>query len=103
VRGTTVGDAAHEGDPDALAVLHHYARDVAVGLVGLVNVLDPELVVISGGLVALGDLLLDPIRAAFAGRIEGAPYRPDVAIVSAALARDSGLVGAAVLARDGAR
>jgi glucokinase len=99
IRGTTVGDAARDGDADAVDLLHDYAVDVAVGLVGLVNVFDSELVVVSGGLVALGDLLLDPIRAAFAGKIEGAAYRPDVPIVAAELGDDAGLVGAAVLAR----
>jgi glucokinase len=100
VHGTTVGGAAQDGDADALAVLHAYAGNVAVGLVGLVNVLDPELVVVSGGLIDLGDLLLDPVRAAFTGRIEGASQRPDVPIVAAALGDDAGLVGAAVLGRD---
>jgi len=99
IDGTLVGDAAQEGDPSALAVLRSYAHHVATGLVGLVNVFDPELVVISGGLVELGDVLLDPIRESFAGRIEGAAFRPDVAIVAAALGEDAGLVGAAALAR----
>jgi glucokinase len=99
IEGTTVGEAAREGDADAVDVLHEYARAVAVGLVGLVNVLDPQLVVVSGGLVELGDLLLDPIRASFAGRIEGTSYRPEVPIVAAALGDDAGLIGAAVLAR----
>ncbi|MFI5045858.1 MAG: ROK family protein [Acidimicrobiia bacterium] len=99
IRGTTVGAAAQAGEADALAVLHEYAQQVGVGLVGLVNVLDPALVVVAGGLVDLGDVLLDPIRESFAGRIEGAKYRPDVPIVAAALGVDAGLVGAAVLAR----
>jgi len=99
IDGMLVGDAAQDGDPSALAVLRAYAHHVAIGLVGLVNVFDPELVVISGGLVELGDVLLDPIREAFAGRIEGAAFRPDVPIVAAALGGDAGLVGAAALAR----
>jgi len=99
IDGTLVGDVAQDGDPSALAVLRAYARHVATGLVGLVNVFDPELVVISGGLVELGDVLLDPIRESFAGRIEGAAFRPDVPIVAAALGGDAGLIGAAALAR----
>jgi glucokinase len=76
-----------------------YAQQVALGLVGLVNVFDAELVVVSGGLVKLGDLLLDPVRTAFAGHLEGASRRPEVPIVPAALGDDAGMVGAAVLAR----
>ena len=58
---------------------------VALGLIGLVNILDSELVVVSGGLVNLGDVLLDPIRGAFAGHLEGSAHRPPVPIVAAEL------------------
>jgi len=100
VAGTHVGDAAADGEPDAIALVAEYAGDVALGLVGLVNILDPELVVVSGGLVDLHDVLLGPLRAAFDGRIEGAPYRPAVPIVRAELGTHAGVVGAAVLARE---
>jgi glucokinase len=72
---------------------------VAVGLVGLVNMFDPEKVLVSGGLVELGDLLLGPLAAAFHGRIEGAPYRPAVPVLAAELGVAAGVIGAAVLAR----
>jgi len=68
--------------------------------VGLVNIFDPELVVVSGGLVELGDVLLRPLRRAFDGRIEGAAHRPAVPIVPAELGDRAGVVGAAVLARE---
>ena len=83
-----------------MALVAEYAANVALGLVGLVNILDPELVVVSGGLVELDDVLLGPLRDAFDGRIEGAPYRPAVPIVAAELGDQAGVVGAAVLARD---
>ena len=67
ITGVQVGDAAQAGEADALALVHEYARGVAVGLVGLVNILDSELVVISGGLVELGDVLLAPLREFFDG------------------------------------
>jgi glucokinase len=100
ITGALVGDAAQAGAPDALEILGEYARRVATGLVGLVNVFDPELVVVSGGLVELGAVLLDPVRAAFDGSIEGASHRPPVPIVEAQLGERAGVVGAAVLARD---
>ncbi len=77
-----------------------YAGHVAVGLVGLANILDPALIVVSGGLIDLADVLLDPVRAAFGGRVEGAAYRPEIPIVPAALGRHAGVIGAAVLARE---
>jgi len=100
VEGVHVGDAALAGATDAVAIVGEYADQVARGLVGLVNILDPELVVVSGGLVDLGDVLLAPLRAAFVGRIEGAAHRPEVPIVRAALGGDAGVIGAAVLARE---
>jgi glucokinase len=97
--GTDVADAVRAGDAASLEILEAYARDVAVGFAGLVNILDPELIVVSGGLVELGDLLLEPLRRAFSGRLEGAPFRPDVPIVAATLGERAGVVGAATLAR----
>jgi glucokinase len=99
IEGAHVGRAALDGAPDALAIVDIYAANVAIGLVGLVNILDPELVVVSGGLVDLGDVLLAPMRAAFDGRLEGARYRPRVPIVASELGERAGVVGAAVLAR----
>lgn len=100
ITGVLVGDVAQTGAEDAVAILEEYARQVGIGLVGLVNIFDPELVVVSGGLVELGDVLLRPLRRAFDGRIEGAAHRPAVPIVPAELGDRAGVVGAAVLARE---
>jgi glucokinase len=100
ITGVHVGDAAQAGDDDALAIVHEYAERVAVGLVGLANILDPALILVSGGLVELGDVLLEPVREWFAGHVEGAAYRTPVEIQPAALGEGAGVVGAAVLARD---
>jgi glucokinase len=99
ITGVLIGDVAQSGAADALAIVEEYAGRVAVGLVGLVNIFDPELIVVSGGLVELDDVLLAPVRAAFDGRIEGAAHRPAVPIVAAELGEQAGVVGAAVLAR----
>jgi glucokinase len=100
VTGVDVEQAARAGDPDAVAVLHIYADNVSLGLAALANVLDPELIVIAGGLVELGPLLFDPLQASFMQHIEGAAYRPNIPIVPALLGERAGAVGAAVLARD---
>ncbi len=100
VTGEHVAAAAGDGDADAIALLRHYSANVAVGLAGLVNILDPEVVVIGGGLVQLGELLLGPVREELASRIEGGGARPPVEVVAAALGERAGVVGAAVLARD---
>ena len=74
-------------------------RSVAIGLAGLANILDPEVIVVAGGLVELGEVLLDPIRAELAHRIEGPEYRPPVPVVAAELGERAGVIGAATLAR----
>ena len=94
-----MGEAALAGAPDAVAIVTEYAGQVALGLVGLVNIFDSEIVVVSGGLIDLDDVLLTPLRDAFVGRLEGAEYRPVVPIVRAELGGHAGVVGAAALAR----
>jgi len=99
VTGTHVGIAAAQGDPDGRALLVQYSENVALGLAGLANILDPECIVIAGGLVELGPLLLAPVREAFARHFEGAAYRPAVEIIPAQLGERAGAIGAAILAR----
>jgi glucokinase len=101
VTGEHVGRCAALGDDAAIALLARYADNVALGLAGLANILDPERIVVAGGLVELGNLLFEPLRAAFVTHIEGAAYRPSIAIVPAELGERAGAVGAAVLAREG--
>ena len=100
VTGVHVGDSAQAGEADGRALLDEYAALVAIGLAGLANILDPERIVISGGLVELGDTLLTPVRDAFSRRIEGTDYRPRIDIVPAALGEQAGVIGAAARARD---
>jgi glucokinase len=99
VTGHEVGQAAAAGEADGLAILSEHARAVAVGLGGLVNILDPELVVISGGLVDLGEHLLGPLRDVLPEYVEAPDLRPMPPVVPAALGEHAGAVGAAALAR----
>ncbi len=99
VTGIDVGRAAAQGDGDALLLLAQYADNVAIGLAGLANILDPEVIVIAGGLVELGNLLFGPLQDAFRRHVEGSEFRPPIAIVPAHLGERAGAVGAAVLAR----
>jgi len=98
IRGEHVSRAAAEGDEDALAVVRTFAGWVALGVGNLVTLLDCSLVVIGGGLVEVGDLLLDPVRAAFAANVMAPEERTDVRIVAAELGEQAGAVGAALLA-----
>jgi glucokinase len=98
VTGELVTQAAKQGDEAAKAILAEVGRRLGQGIAGLVNVLDPEVVVVGGGAIVAGDLLLDPARDAFLDAVEGPEYRPRVPIVPAELGNDAGAVGAATLA-----
>lgn len=98
IRGEHVTAAAAEGDAGAIEVLSAFAWWVAVGVVNLVDVCDPEVVVIGGGLADAGDLLLDPVRGHFADLVLGHGHRPPTRIVAAALGSSAAAVGAGLLA-----
>ncbi len=99
VRGEHVTVAAAEGDAQAIAVMDRFAWWLAVGLANLATVLDPEVIVIGGGMVEAGPVLLEPARRAFAALLEGGQHRPPVPLVAAALGERAGAIGAALLAR----
>lgn len=100
VRGEHVTAAAAAGDPGARAVLAELGWWLALGLANLANALDPELIVVGGGLVAAGEVLFEPLREAFGELVEGGTQR-EVRIVPAALGPSAGALGAALLAGAG--
>jgi glucokinase len=100
--GELVTEAARDGDPAALVILTAVARRLGEGIAGLVNVLDPEVVVLGGGVGESGDLLLGPLREAYQASVEGVDVRPEVAIVPAQLGNEAGAIGAAFLALEAA-
>jgi glucokinase len=101
VTGEMVTEAAAEGDPTACGILVEVGHRLGQGIAGLVNTLDPEMVVVGGGASDAGDLLLEPARKAFRMTVEAYDRRPDVPIVPAELRNDAGAVGAALLALEG--
>jgi len=101
VRGEDVSAAALAGDDDARRVVQEVGWWVGFGLANLVCVLDPQCIVLGGGLITAGDLLLDAARASFAELVEGGSARPETVIVTAAFGERAGAVGAALAARHG--
>ena len=90
---------AGENDETALEVMSTFTRWMAIGLAGLVNILDPSVVVLGGGLIEAGDLLLTPLRDWMGQLIEGSEHRPPVPLLPATLGERAGAIGAALLAR----
>jgi glucokinase len=98
--GPLVTELAHDGDPAATEAIELIGRRLGVAIASLVNIFNPEVVVIGGGVIAAGDLLLDPARAEFTRRV--LPVLSDaVRIVPARFGVEAGMVGAAALAFDG--
>ena len=97
VRGEDVQAAAREGDREALAVIDNFGRWVALGLVNLTNVLDPQAFVLGGGLAASADLYLDPIQEWFTELLYAPDLRPHPTLAFAKLGQQAGAVGAALL------
>ena len=98
VTGALVTEAARRGDATARGILAEVGHRLGVGIAGLVNVLDPQVVVVGGGAAEAGDLLLEPARAAYRGTVEGRTDRPDVPILAGSLGPDAAAIGAALLA-----
>ncbi len=98
VRGEHLVESALAGDEQAAAIFELFGYWVALGLANLANLLDPEVVVLGGGVVRAGQVLLEPIRRAFNAAVEGAAHRPEVRIVPAERGSDAGAIGAALLA-----
>jgi glucokinase len=95
--GRHVSEAAREGDPAAAAIFATVGRRLGEGIAGLVNILDPEVVIVGGGVAEEGAVLLEPAREAFLDAVEAPEHRPEVPILAATLGNDAGAIGAAAL------
>jgi glucokinase len=100
IRGEHVTDAAQAGDPEALAVIETFADWVALGLVNLTNLFDPERIVLSGGLSADPDLFLPPIAKSLQDNLFASGLRPRPELRFAELGPTAGGIGAALLTLD---
>lgn len=99
VTGTEIMAAARAGDPTGLAVLGNFADWLGRGLAMVTDVLDPELILLGGGVSLEADLFLDVARERMAGEIVGAGHRPLPVVGTAELGAHAGMIGVADLAR----
>jgi glucokinase len=99
VLGEDVSRLARKGDKAALSVLEESGRWLGIGLAGFVNIFNPEVIAIGGGVMEAGELILEAAREEVQLRARP-PSRDVVEIKEATLGPKSGLLGAAVLARD---
>jgi glucokinase len=100
ISGGMVTELAHAGDEAACGVLAEVGRRLGFGLVGVVNVFDPEVIVIGGGAARGGELLISPAREVVAAHALP-PVRAGVRIVPAHFGDEAGMLGAALMALEG--
>jgi glucokinase len=97
--GIEVNQALKESDPGALRLLNELGKTIGKAVASFAAILDPEILVIGGGLSVAGELLLKPIRENYLEHLPAKGYRPEMTIVAATLVNDAGVVGVADLAR----
>ncbi len=99
ITGPDVTAAAIAGEPNAIELLADVGTWLGRGIADLAAALDPEVVVIGGGVSAAGDLLLVPAQRAFSRTLTGRGFREEARLELAHFRNDAGLIGAADLAR----
>ena len=98
--GPLVTELAHDGDGAAIEAIRLIGSRLGIVITNLVNIFNPEVVVLGGGVIAAGELLLAPARAVVRERVF--PFLAEsVRIVPARFGVEAGMVGAAALAYDG--
>lgn len=95
VSGRTAFDAAKANDAAACEVVKNYTEYVASGLVSIINVFQPQKLVIGGGISKEGDYLIKPIKE-YCNKHEYNKYLEKVDISIATLFNDAGIIGAAL-------
>ena len=98
INAKIVIDSAKEGDETAKAVFDGYVRGLAHGIVSIINLIDPEIILLGGGVAHAGQFLLDAVREAVKPLVffKTMPY---ARIELARLGNDAGIIGAAMLGK----
>jgi glucokinase len=99
ITAETVATAARGGDRLACDMVAKAANYLGIGLANLVNIFNPELIAIGGGLSKMGNMLLNPAREVIKERAFRLPAQ-SVRIVRARLGSNAGIIGAAAYAYD---
>lgn len=99
VNGRMVFDAARSGDATACQVVDTYIGYLCVGVTSIINIFQPEILCIGGGISRQGDLLIQPLRAYNAAHGYSRGTGPQTNVVTARLFGDAGIIGAALLGK----
>jgi glucokinase len=99
ITAETVAEAARKSDVLAEKVIDSTIKYLSMGIANIVSILNPQMIVLGGGLFQAGDMLLDPIRAEFRRWAQPIAAK-NVKIELSVLGEDAGLYGAGKLAWD---
>ena len=99
ITGEVVAQAASDGDPLAIELLCEVGTWLGQGIADMAAILDPDVVVIGGGVSVLGETVLTPARERLERALPGRGFRPGPRVAAAELGAQAGLVGAADLVR----
>lgn len=99
VSGRTAWDAMRQGDKAGKEVVDEYVKYVSEGLINLVNIFQPSVIAIGGGISKEGDNLLIPVKNYMEGKTYASGLVKPVKIVMAQLGNDAGIIGAAFLGK----
>ena len=100
VEAKTVFDGAWAGARAWMELVDRYTDYLAEGIASLINIFQPALVCVGGGVSRAGDALLIPLRKKTAERIYSRNAERNARIVLARLGNDAGILGAALLGED---
>lgn len=94
VTAKIINEAALQGDKAALNIIKETGCYLGVAVTNIIHILNPEVVVLAGGMTGSGDLLMNPIKEIVKNRTIEASYK-DTQIVFSQLGNDAGIIGAA--------
>lgn len=97
VNGKTAFDGMRRGDPAACGVVDEYIRFLATGIANIINIFQPEILCIGGGICKEGETLLKPLREIISNEVYSRFSKQNTKIVKAELGNDAGIIGAAFL------
>ncbi len=97
VSARTAYNAMKQGDPVGKAVTEQYIKYLSCGIANAINIFQPDILCIGGGVCNEGDTLLVPLRAAVAEQIYSKNSAKNTEIVICSLGNDAGIIGAAML------
>ena len=99
ISGRTACDAMRQGDAAAKEVYDLYIHYLASGLATIINIFQPDILCIGGGVCNEGDTLLVPLKKAVAEQVYSKRSAKNTEIVICSLGNDAGIIGAAMLHR----